>query len=187
MIFRRGRSGKLGGPARARINRAPSPLLALSLPWIVIALMSVLSTIAFIASAPVVPPLGFLAYVAWRQLRPGLLPVWAGLPLGAFDDLFSGQPFGSAVMLWSLATIMLDMVETRLPWRNFVTEWIVAAVLIAFYISAGLALANLAFAKTPLLFVVPQICISILIYPLIGRAVALFDRIRLMPISDVGG
>ncbi len=187
MIFNRGRSGSLGGPARNRINRAPSQLLALSLPWIVIALMSVLSTVLFIASAPIVPPLGFLAYVAWRQLRPGLLPVWAGLPLGAFDDLYSGQPFGCAVMLWSLAAIMLDIVETRLPWRNFVTEWIVAAVLIALYISSGLALANLASARTPLLFVVPQICISILIYPLVGRAIALFDRIRLMPITDVSG
>lgn len=175
-----------GGPARKQINRAPSPLLALSLPWVFIALMSVLTTIVFIASAPVMPPLGFLAYIAWRQLRPGLLPVWAGLPLGLFDDLYSGQPFGSAVMLWSLAAIALDFVETRLPWRNFITEWTVAAVLIALYICSGLVLANLAVAKTPILFIVPQICISILFYPLVGRAVALFDRVRLMPITDVG-
>ena len=67
-----------------------------------------------IASAPVLPPLGFLAFVAWRQLRPGLLPVWAGLPLGLFDDLFSGQPFGTAVMLWSIAAIVLDVIEARL-------------------------------------------------------------------------
>ena len=140
---------------------------------------------AVIASAPVMPPLGFLAFIAWRQLRPGLLPIWAGLPLGLIDDLYSGQPFGSAVMLWSLAAIALDIVETRLPWRNFITEWAVAAGLIALYICSGLALANLAVAKTPIVFVVPQICISILVYPLIGRAVALFDRIRLMPIKDV--
>lgn len=175
-----------GGTPRRRINRAPSPLLAISLPWIFIALMSMLSTVLVIASAPIMPPLGFLAYIAWRQLRPGLLPVWAGLPLGLIDDLYSGQPFGSAVMLWSLAAIALDVVETRLPWRNFITEWTVAAVLIALYICSGLALANLAAAKTPIVFIVPQICISILVYPLIGRAVALFDRIRLMPITDVG-
>lgn len=174
-----------GGPARRRINRAPSPLLAISLPWIFIASMSVLTTILFIASAPIMPPLGFLAYIAWRQLRPGLLPVWAGLPLGLIDDLYSGQPFGSAVMLWSLAAIALDIVETRLPWRNFITEWTVASVLIALYICSGLALANLAVAKTPIVFVVPQICISILVYPLVGRAVALFDRLRLTPFRDV--
>lgn len=181
-VWPRGR----GGTARRRINRAPSPLLAISLPWMFIALMSVLTTILVIASAPVLPPLGFLAYIAWRQLRPGLLPVWAGLPLGLIDDLYSGQPFGSAVMLWSLAAIALDIVETRLPWRNFITEWAVAAVMIALYICSGLALANLAFAKTPVVFIVPQICISILVYPLIGRAVALVDRIRLTPVRDVG-
>lgn len=186
MNFFNSRTKGHSGPGRKRINRAPSPLLALSLPWIVIALMSVLTTIMVIASAPVMPPLGFLAYIAWRQLRPGLLPVWAGLPLGLIDDLYSGQPFGSAVMLWSLAAIMLDVVETRLPWRNFITEWIVAAVLIALYICSSLVLANLAVAKTPILFIVPQICISILVYPLVGRAIALFDRIRLMPITDVG-
>jgi hypothetical protein len=48
-----------------------------------------------IAPAPVPPPLGFLLLLAWRLLRPGLLPPWAGLPLGLFDDLYSGQPTGS--------------------------------------------------------------------------------------------
>lgn len=185
MIFPKLSSRNLGGTDRRRINRAPSPLLAIGLPWLFITLMSVLTTILFIASAPVMPPLGFLAFIAWRQLRPGLLPIWAGLPLGLIDDLYSGQPFGSAVMLWSLSAIALDIVETRLPWRNFITEWAVAAVLIALYVCSGLVLANLAFAKTPIVFIVPQICLSILVYPLIGRAVALADRIRLTPISDV--
>jgi rod shape-determining protein MreD len=170
---------------RQRINRAPSPVLAVGLPWLSIALGSIVSTVLVIASAPLMPPLGFLTYLAWRQLRPGLLPIWAGLPLGAFDDLYSGQPFGSAVLLWSIAAIVLDIVETRFPWRNFITEWLVAAAMTATYAIACLTLANLDSASTPLLTIVPQIIVSILVYPLICRLVAMIDRLRLVPIMEL--
>lgn len=165
----------------ARINRGPSALLARALPWFTILLGSLLPGWMLIASAPVLPPLGFLLFLGWRQLRPGLLPIWSGLPLGLFDDLFSGQPFGSAVLLWSAAAIVLDLVEARLPWRNFLTEWLVAIGLIVAYIMLCLALTNLAGAHAPLQVLVPQTVISILAYPLVGRFVALADRFRLTP------
>lgn len=107
--------------------------------------------------------------------------MWAGLPLGLFDDLFSGQPFGSAVALWSISAIVLDLVEARLPWRNFFTEWLVAVGLILAYIVLCLGLSNMAGAAAPLSVVMPQIVISVLSYPLIGRLVAVFDRLRLTP------
>lgn len=171
-----------GRMMRQRINRAPSPVLAVGLPWLSIMVGSIASTILVIASAPVMPPLGFLAYLAWRQLRPGLLPMWAGLPLGVVDDLYSGQPFGSAVLLWSVAAIVLDIVETRFPWRNSVTEWLVAAAMTATYAVACLSLANFDSASTPLFTILPQIFVSILVYPLVCRLVALIDRLRLVPI-----
>ncbi|GGB97710.1 hypothetical protein GCM10011494_15220 [Novosphingobium endophyticum] len=166
---------------RSRINRVPSPLVAHSLPWLTIMLASVLPGWIVIASAPVLPPLGFLMFVSWRQLRPGLLPIWAGLPLGIVDDLYSGQPFGSAVLLWSLAAIVLEVVEARLPWRNFLTEWLVAIGLIVAYIVFSLVLANVAGASSSLHVIVPQMVISILSFPLVGLIVAKVDRIRLTP------
>lgn len=176
-----GRHIRRSGTARPRINRGPSALLALSVPWLTIVLGSMLPGWLMIASAPVLPPLGFLMFVSWRQLRPGLLPIWSGLPLGLFDDLFSGQPFGSAVLLWSLAAIVLDLVEARLPWRNFLTEWLVAIGLVVGYIVLCIALANLAGAHAPLRVVIPQIVVSVLAYPLVGRFVAVADRFRLTP------
>ncbi|EJL23249.1 hypothetical protein [Novosphingobium sp. AP12] len=167
--------------ARPRINRQPSAVVARSLPWLTVMLGSMAPGWLLIASAPVLPPLGFLAFVAWRQLRPGLLPVWAGLPLGLFDDLFSGQPFGTAVMLWSIAAIVLDVIEARLPWRNFLTEWLVAIGLIIAYIALCLGISNIAGASAPLRIIGPQLVISVFSYPLVGRFVALVDRFRLTP------
>ncbi|MCK9540467.1 MAG: rod shape-determining protein MreD [Novosphingobium sp.] len=165
-----------------RINRAPSPWLARSVPWLLVMAASVIPSWFIISSAPVMPPFGFLVLIAWRQLRPGLLPTWAGLPLGLFDDLYSGQPFGSGILLWSLAIIFLDIVEARFPWRNFALEWLVGGAVIAAYILACLAFANAAGGATPLLVVVPQMVVSMLFYPLVERMVAMFDRLRLMPL-----
>ena len=169
------------GPERPRINRAPSPLVARGLPWLTVILGSLLPHWLLIASAPIAPPMGFLLFVAWRQLRPGLLPLWAGLPLGLCDDLVSGQPLGSAVLLWSLAAIALDAIEARLPWRNFLTEWLVAIGLIVVYILLGLAISNMAGAAASIPVIVPQIVISIFAFPLAGRIVATADRLRLTP------
>lgn len=176
------RRSRTSGGARPRINRAPSPLLAYTLPWLTILLGSLVPGWLLIASAPVLPPVGFLVFVAWRQLRPGLLPIWAGLPLGLFDDLFSGQPFGSGILLWSSAAIALELVEAFVPWRNFLTEWLVAIGLIIAYIILSLALTDLAGAGAPLHIVVPQIVISVLAYPLVGRFIAMVDRFRLLPL-----
>lgn len=174
--------GKRGaGAAGQRINRAPSQVLAHGTPWLSIMLASLLPGWLLIASAPVMPPLGLLTFVAWRQLRPGLLPVWSGLPLGLFDDLFSGQPFGSAAMLWSAIAIVLDVIEARLPWRDFLTEWLVAGGLIVAYIVLCLGLANLAGAGAHFQVILPQVVISVLAYPLVGRFVATADHFRLTP------
>lgn len=170
---------------RGRINRAPSPLLAVGVPWASIALASLVPTWLIIASAPVLPPFGYLFLIAWRQLRPGLLPVWSGLPLGLFDDLYSGQPLGCGVLLWSLSNIVLDIVEMRMPWRNFLMEWLGGGAMIACYILAMLIFANLAGGSSPVQIIVPQVVISILVYPFVGRIVAGLDRFRLLPLRRV--
>lgn len=170
---------------KRRINRVPSPVLARSAPWLVVMLGSLCPLLPLVASAPVVPPLGFLFLVAWLQLRPGLFPVWAGLPLGLFDDLFSGQPLGSAVLLWSVAVIVIDYVETRFPWRGFAQDWLLAAGAFAACLTGGLALANLAGGETRLFTIVPQLIVSIFAYPLAARFVGAFDRLRLIPIREL--
>lgn len=170
---------------RPRINRAPSPLLAIALPWILVMLGSLGPLWPIVASAPVMPPIGFLFLLGWLHLRPGMLPVWAGLPLGLFDDLFSGQPLGSGILLWSLATIGMDYVESRFPWRGFLQNWIVASAVIAIYLLVGAWLAGAHRQPELLTAMLPQIGLSILSYPIAAQIVGLFDRIRLVPVREV--
>lgn len=170
---------------RPKINRAPSRLLARVVPWLSVVAGSLASVVLWVASAPLLPPFGLLAFIAWRQLRPGLLPVWAGLPLGICDDLLSGQPMGSAVLLWSLTALVLDSVEVRVPWRLFMLDWLIASALIAAAIVLGALIANLTGGDTPLRFVAPEVGLSVLGYPFIARIVAALDRLRLFPFIEV--
>ena len=170
---------------RKKINREPSPTLALIVPWLLVMLGSLSPTWPIIASAPILPPIGFLFMIAWQQLRPGLFPVWAGLPLGLFDDLFSGQPFGSAVLLWSLAMIAIDLIENRFPWRGFAQDWLAAAGIIAGYLVLSTGFANLSGGATELFVIIPQMIVAIFTFPLVGRIAGLADRIRLLPIREL--
>ena len=118
----------------SKINRDHSPMLAFGVPWLSIVLASLTPLLPIIAPAPIVPPLAFMLMLAWRLMRPGLLPSWAGLPLGAFDDLFSGQPFGSGILLFSLTLIGIELLDARFPWRSFWQDWIIAIAVIAAYL-----------------------------------------------------
>lgn len=172
-------------PAARRINRAPSRPLAIAVPWVTIMLGSMVPALPLIASAPLLPPMGMMLMIAWRQVRPGLLPIWAGLPLGAVDDLYSGQPFGSAILLWSFVMIVLDVIETRFPWRNFWLDWLTAALLLVAAILAGSVFANAAGGRADLVALSLPLTLSVLFYPLAGRLVAVFDRFRLLPFARV--
>lgn len=167
------------------INRVPSPTWARTVPWLSIMLASLLPSLPVVASAPVLPPFGFILLVAWCQIRPGVLPVWIGLPLGLFDDIFSGQPFGSAGLLWSVTTIGLDMIETRLPWRSYWLDWLVAAGSVCAVLLLGLVFANASGGTAPVRVLVPGLVSAILLYPLAGRLVSALDRLRLLPIVEL--
>ena len=163
----------------SRINRSHSPLLANSVPWAAIMVGSVLPIFFIAAALPMVPPLGFLLLLAWRLVRPGLLPVWAGFPLGLFDDLFSGQPFGFAILTWSMVMLVIEFVETRWPWRAFWQDWFTAGILVAGYIVAGWLLSGASPTMPSLVALVPQLVFSILLFPIFARIVARLDRLRL--------
>lgn len=162
-----------------RINRAPSPVRAMSVPYLSIMLGSLLPVLLIADLMPLSPSFGFLLLLGWRMVRPGLLPLWAGAPLGAFDDLVSGQPFGSAILLWSLAMIAIEVIEARFPWRGFWQDWFTAGTIALVYWLAALILSGTHLTPEMLLAALPQGILSVLLYPIIARLVAGLDRFRL--------
>ncbi len=170
----------------SRINRTQSPLRASIVPYASILIGSLVPFVLLADVMPLAPPLGFLVLIAWRIMRPGLLPLWVGVPLGAFDDLFSGQPFGSAVLLWSLTMIALEMIETRFPWRGFWQDWFSAGLAIVLYIFAAMAVSGAAPTIHQLIAAVPQVLLSVLLYPIISRMIAWLDRYRLSRSRRIG-
>lgn len=168
-----------------QLNRAHSPLLAYVTPWLSVMIASWLPSLPVTSALPLVPPLGLITLLAWRFVRPGLLPVWAGIPLGLVDDLFSGQPLGSAILLWSLALIAIEIVQARFPWRGFLQDWAYASLFVAIILFAGVFLSGARVTGPMLGGIVPQLLLSILLFPMIARMVAFLDRIRLMRLRTV--
>jgi rod shape-determining protein MreD len=159
-------------PYGSKINRTHRPILVYGVPWLSILLGSLAPWLPVIAPAPVLPPLGFMMLLAWRLLRPGLLPLWAGLPLGLFDDLYSGQPVGSGVLLFSLALIAIELIEIRFPWRNFWLDWMTASAILIVYIAAAALLSGAELTLVQLRVIAPQLVISIVLFPVVARLVA---------------
>ena len=173
-------------PFGSRINRAHSPILALGLPWLTVMLGSLAPWLPVLAPAPVMPPLGFVVLLAWRLLRPGLFPLWAGLPLGLFDDLYSGQPLGSGILLFSLTLLGVELIELRLPWRGFLLDWALAIVIIAIYLAVAALISGARLTPVQLSVIVPQLLLSVVVYPFVAHLIAILDRMRLMRVRRLG-
>ena len=164
---------RLGEPAslwRMRIVPVATVMLASALPLM----------LPLVANSPVLPPLGLLFFLCWQLLRTEMWPVWIGLPLGLWDDLFSGQPIGTAIGLWTLASIAIHYSSQRIYWRGFLHDWTIAALLIAIIQSLAALIAHPDAATGRVLgLVVPQVVISTLLVPLFMRLTGKFDNFRL--------
>ncbi|GAA0742076.1 rod shape-determining protein MreD [Sphingomonas sp. ABOLD] len=140
-----------------------------------IALASLVTIVPVIATVPFLPPFGLLMLLGWRLLRPDALRVWAAAPLGLFDDLLSGQPFGSAMFLWMACMLIIDVLETRIVWRNFWQDWLIAAGATGFVLIAGRFLASPISAKVDAALLL-QAGASAMLFPLASRLCAWLDR-----------
>ncbi|HEX4693650.1 rod shape-determining protein MreD [Sphingomonas sp.] len=155
----------------------PVPAAAWAIPAASIVLGSMLTIVPMVATFPVLPPLGLMILLAWRLLRPETVRAWTPIPFGFFDDLISGQPLGSAILLWTLSIVIIDLLDQRLMSRDFWQDWVLASGAIAFCLSIGRLIATplAAHVDTLLLF---QVIAAVLLYPFVARLVAWLDRKR---------
>jgi rod shape-determining protein MreD len=164
---------------QSRIDRMQSPLKMQAIPIASVLLGCVVTVIPFISTQAILPPFGLMIFLAWRLMRPGLWPMWAGMPFGVCDDMFSGQPFGSAALIWSAIMIGLELLDTRAIWRDYLQDWLIASVVLILALCTGLFFVGLAYARPAMITLLPQILISILLYPMVMRLCAWLDKWRL--------
>ena len=150
---------------------------ARAIPWLTVMAGSLITIVPIVATIPILPPFGFVMLLAWRLLARYALRPWAAAPLGLFDDLLSGQPLGSAVLLWSLAFVAIDMIEQRLVYRDFWQDWLIAAGATLFAIIMGRVLALPIGARVDGAMLA-QAAATILLFPIATRFVAWIDRKR---------
>jgi rod shape-determining protein MreD len=165
---------------RTEFSPPPGSFMQQAVPAVTVMFASmIVAVIPYVATAPVIPPLGFMMLLAWRLLRSDIWPVWGALPLGLFDDLFSGAPIGTAMALWTITFIAIDMIDRRFVWRDHWQDWAIATAAITAFLLMSLAFENFAGGGTPIILLLPQIVVSILVFPVLSRIAAMFDRMRL--------
>ena len=161
-------------PFEARLQQSP----ARALPWVTVMAGSLMTIAPVAATLPLLPPFGLLMLLAWRLLAPLALRRWAPALLGLFDDCLSGQPMGSAMMLWTLSFFLIDLFDQRTIFRGFKQDWLIAAVAIASCLTVGRLLASPLGAHVDSVLLA-QIAVSILLFPLAAWVVAWVDRRRI--------
>jgi rod shape-determining protein MreD len=169
----------MGRAPRRRIDRAPTRTKLIGIPVLSVMLASLSALLPMVATFPILPPFGFMMLIAWRLLNRTLWPVWAAVPLGLFDDMFSGQPIGSAMLLWTLAFFTLDLFDRRMIWRDLWQDWGLASLLIAVLLFSSLLIANGTGGTVAPVVLIPQIILSILLFPAVAKVSAALNRVRL--------
>lgn len=162
-------------PPRGPFDPAPLPLAARAMPAATVVVASLLTIWPLIADFPVLPPAGFMLLLGWRLVRPESLPIWAPLPLGLVDDLVSGQPFGNAMLFWTISFIAIDTIDQRLGARDFWQDWLLASMVIGGYLLFGRFIATPLEAHVDMILLV-QIGVAILLYPVVTHLIGGIER-----------
>ena len=166
---------------QSKIGRQPSQFRIKVVPPVTVILGSMVTALPIITDFPILPPTGLLVLLAWRLIRPGYWPVWAGFPLGVIDDIFSGQPLGSAAFLWSVIFILLEAVDRRAVRRDYWQDWLIASIAAVIVLTGGMLIVDFHSHILRLDLLVPQILLSIFLYPFIARLIGSIDRWRVSP------
>ena len=142
-------------------------------------LACLVNVLPIIVSTPIIPDFAFLVLLAWRLLRPEMWSVTTAIPLGLLNDLLAGHPLGQSAALWTSIFLIMDLVDSRVAWRDYWMDWMLAAVFILGYTFGDWAIGRWMGSTAQFGILWPQIGASILLYPVVARIVLVLDRWRL--------
>jgi rod shape-determining protein MreD len=163
---------------RTRLGQGPVPL-AMLMPAASVVAASLLSALPIVSNSGWYPDFGYLVLLSWRLLRSDPWPPWWAAPLGLVNDLFTGNPLGLSVALWSVTMLAIDLIDRRTMWRDYWIEWGLAALFLGIDEWLQWRVAALGGARVPVVAIVPPLLISICVFPLSAWIVSRFDRWRL--------
>lgn len=165
--------------ASSRRDVAFSDMRRRHVPIVSILAAGLLALLPIVAAFPLLPDFAFLVLIAWRLLRPEIWTAAMALPLGLYNDLVAGHPLGQSMALWTILFLALDFVDSRLAWRDYWMDWLIAAAAILFYVAGGWYVARLMGSTTQFTVMLPQLFLAIFAFPLFARLVLALDRWRL--------
>ncbi|NNC48667.1 MAG: rod shape-determining protein MreD [Sphingomonas sp.] len=125
------------------------------------------------------PDMALLVLIAWRLQRPLAFSPWFAPAAGLFNDLIAGHMIGLSVFTFSLALIVAELIERRSQWRDWLGEWLVAAVLIAVAELVQWQVAGFAGARAPVDTIAIPVLIAVLAYPVVSSIVTWVDKKRI--------
>jgi rod shape-determining protein MreD len=73
----------------------------------------------------------------------------------------------------------VEIIDSRAIWRDHIQDWLIASLSIIAVLLGGLWVASLAHAVPDAIVLLPQMTLSILLYPLVVRICARLDSWRL--------
>ncbi len=138
-----------------------------------------ISILPIITAAPVVPDFAFLVLLAWRLLRPEMWSALTAIGLGLFNDLIAGHPVGQSVALWTATFLLMDVIDSRVVWRDYWMDWLFASLFILGHSYGDWLIGRWMGSSAEFAVLWPMIGASVLAYPVIARFVLVLDRWRL--------
>lgn len=148
-------------------------------PVITTIIAILIATLPIVVSSPIIPDFAFLVLISWRLLRPEMWSAHIALPLGFLNDLVDGHPIGQSMALWTITFLAFDIIDSRIHWRDYWMDWLIAALAIAGYVFGGWAIARMMGDGTAIGVILPQLALTIFFYPVVARIVLALDRWRL--------
>ena len=125
------------------------------------------------------PDAGLLMLLAWRMRRADAWPAWWAAPMGFANDLVTAQPIGLSTSYWALCMLVMEAIDRRSMFRDYLIEWVLAAILLAMGTTVAWKVAGWQGAAVPFDRVAPNILLAVLFFPLAAALVAALDRWRL--------
>jgi rod shape-determining protein MreD len=157
----------------------PSSLRLQVVPVVTTLIGSAVTLLPFVWDVPVLPPCGLLVALGWRLLRPELWAAWIALPLGLADDLIGGAAPGTAMSLWAISFLVIDLVDARPMWRDHWLDWSIAAAAILFCATGSWAIGWFVAGGGTIWPAIMPTTVAVLAFPSMVRLCAAMDRWRL--------